>query len=308
MTKLDIDERMSVHEACEKVQSIKRLLPKIGEGWKCPSIDDIVKAQLAKHKGDTGSIVDEDSIPSVVLTEGWINSLSHRKSETSIDEKKNREELERLEAERKLEEKKTEQYRIMFEEEKKKREKLEKMETAIRRKMEEKKKKKEELEKQEAERKRKLEQKKKKEELERIKNSKSKKQKEEGYWSCHWGLIWAGKYIPALTITPNPKILTSYSDITPLCIIGSGGFGDVILARIDYPESSSPSILCALKCMKNDSDHKWNMRRVERMKKEFFRQCRLYSIPSQQSCFPQPLHIRVNSKNRFIEKSSEFGR
>ncbi|GKT20168.1 hypothetical protein ADUPG1_011678, partial [Aduncisulcus paluster] len=51
LTKLDIDERMSVHEACEKVQSIKRLLPKIGEGWKCPSIDDIVKAQLAKHKG-----------------------------------------------------------------------------------------------------------------------------------------------------------------------------------------------------------------------------------------------------------------
>ncbi|GKT36436.1 Small GTPase like protein [Aduncisulcus paluster] len=53
------DERMSVHEACEKVQSIKPLLPKIGEGWECPSIDDIVKPQLAKHKGDSGCIVDD---------------------------------------------------------------------------------------------------------------------------------------------------------------------------------------------------------------------------------------------------------
>ncbi|GKT28375.1 hypothetical protein ADUPG1_004916, partial [Aduncisulcus paluster] len=56
LTKLDIDERMSVHEACEKVQSIKPLLPKIGEGWKCPSIEDIVKAQVAKYGGNSGYI------------------------------------------------------------------------------------------------------------------------------------------------------------------------------------------------------------------------------------------------------------
>ncbi|GKT22519.1 hypothetical protein ADUPG1_012142, partial [Aduncisulcus paluster] len=77
LTKVDIDERMSVHEACEKVQSIKPLLPKIGEGWECPSIDDIVKAQLAKHKGDSGCIVEEDaSIQSVVLKPNWDDGLS----------------------------------------------------------------------------------------------------------------------------------------------------------------------------------------------------------------------------------------
>ncbi|GKT22235.1 hypothetical protein ADUPG1_012081 [Aduncisulcus paluster] len=59
LIKVDIDERMSVHEACERVQSIKPLLPKIGEGWKCPSIDDIVKVQLAKHNGDPGCIVND---------------------------------------------------------------------------------------------------------------------------------------------------------------------------------------------------------------------------------------------------------
>ncbi|GKT28922.1 hypothetical protein ADUPG1_005089, partial [Aduncisulcus paluster] len=42
-----------------KVQSIKPFLPKIGEGWECPSIEDIVKAQLARHKGDSGCIVDD---------------------------------------------------------------------------------------------------------------------------------------------------------------------------------------------------------------------------------------------------------
>ncbi|GKT28703.1 hypothetical protein ADUPG1_014025, partial [Aduncisulcus paluster] len=61
LTKVDIDERMSVHEACEKVQSIKPLLPKIGEGWECPSIDDIVKAQLAKYGGYRGYIVEKES-------------------------------------------------------------------------------------------------------------------------------------------------------------------------------------------------------------------------------------------------------
>ncbi|GKT24154.1 hypothetical protein ADUPG1_012645 [Aduncisulcus paluster] len=107
LTRVDIDERMSVHEACEKVQSIKPLLPKIGEGWKCPSIDDIVKAQLAKHKGDSGCIVGKEastkdetdnsstskdesqyseehsSVQSVVLPKGWGDGLSRTKSVSS---------------------------------------------------------------------------------------------------------------------------------------------------------------------------------------------------------------------------------
>ncbi|GKT15118.1 hypothetical protein ADUPG1_010623 [Aduncisulcus paluster] len=58
LTNLNVGKRMSVHESCEKVQSIKPLLPKIGEGWECPSIDDIVKAQVVKHKGNSGCIVD----------------------------------------------------------------------------------------------------------------------------------------------------------------------------------------------------------------------------------------------------------
>ncbi|GKT37086.1 hypothetical protein ADUPG1_009940, partial [Aduncisulcus paluster] len=64
LTKFDIDERMSVHEACEKVQSIKRLLPKIGEGWKCPSIDDIVRSNI-KEYGDVITIEDPSEIPEI---------------------------------------------------------------------------------------------------------------------------------------------------------------------------------------------------------------------------------------------------
>ncbi|GKT23209.1 hypothetical protein ADUPG1_012356, partial [Aduncisulcus paluster] len=82
LIKVDIDERMSVHEACERVQSIKPLLPKIGEGWKCPSIDDIVKVQLAKHNGDPGCIVEgldpESSfhipLPGMELSDNWDQS------------------------------------------------------------------------------------------------------------------------------------------------------------------------------------------------------------------------------------------
>ncbi|GKT37190.1 hypothetical protein ADUPG1_010027, partial [Aduncisulcus paluster] len=214
-----------VQKACEKVQSIKRLLPKIGEGWKCPSIDDIVKAQLAKHKGDTGSIVDEDSIPIwvVVLPKGWGDGLSRSEEEPE------KQEVER----RKLEEKK------------RKREKLEKTETERRRKLEE--------------------------------EMKMREFKD---------------IAAALTITPNPQILTSDSDITPLCIIGSGGFGDVILARIDYPESSSPSILCALKCMKVTKEYEGKDTTVQLMKRNFSLQCRWYSSnPLLQSGIPRPLHM-----------------
>ncbi|GKT35038.1 hypothetical protein ADUPG1_008280 [Aduncisulcus paluster] len=64
LTTLEVGKRMSVHEACEKVQSIKPLLPKIGEGWECPSIEDIVEAHLVKHKGNSGCIVEAASYES----------------------------------------------------------------------------------------------------------------------------------------------------------------------------------------------------------------------------------------------------
>ncbi|GKT37098.1 hypothetical protein ADUPG1_009949 [Aduncisulcus paluster] len=43
LTRFNVDERMKVHEARDKVQSIMHLLPKIGEGWEYPSIDEIVQ-------------------------------------------------------------------------------------------------------------------------------------------------------------------------------------------------------------------------------------------------------------------------
>ncbi|GKT36457.1 hypothetical protein ADUPG1_009422 [Aduncisulcus paluster] len=46
LTEFNVEERMSVHKACEKVQSIKHLLPRIGEGWKCPTIDEIIETKL----------------------------------------------------------------------------------------------------------------------------------------------------------------------------------------------------------------------------------------------------------------------
>ncbi|GKT15504.1 hypothetical protein ADUPG1_010723 [Aduncisulcus paluster] len=56
LTEAESMKRMSVHEARLKVQSIKRFLPKIGEGWRSPSIDEIVLRQLDKHDGDIGEI------------------------------------------------------------------------------------------------------------------------------------------------------------------------------------------------------------------------------------------------------------
>ncbi|GKT34470.1 hypothetical protein ADUPG1_007820, partial [Aduncisulcus paluster] len=72
LTKVDIDERMSVHEACDKVQSIKPLLPKIGEGWKCPSIDDIIAQQRKIYGGSIGTIGDD--LKGVDLKKDWDKS------------------------------------------------------------------------------------------------------------------------------------------------------------------------------------------------------------------------------------------
>ncbi|GKT19365.1 hypothetical protein ADUPG1_011488, partial [Aduncisulcus paluster] len=92
--------------------------------------------------------------------------------------------------------------------------------------------------------------------------------------------------LDSVTLTP-----TSPSTITPQCIIGSGGFGDVILALLVSPFFPTPAVLCAVKCMKNACTHEENVRCVERMKKEFSRQCKLYSKASLQSCIPRPLHM-----------------
>ncbi|GKT28460.1 hypothetical protein ADUPG1_000663 [Aduncisulcus paluster] len=56
LTQFHIDKRMSVHRARERVQSIKHLLPVIGEGFECPSVEDIIKEQKQKHFG-SGTII-----------------------------------------------------------------------------------------------------------------------------------------------------------------------------------------------------------------------------------------------------------
>ncbi|GKT35683.1 hypothetical protein ADUPG1_008791 [Aduncisulcus paluster] len=48
LTQIDISKRMSVHQAREKIQSIKPLLPKVGEGFVCPSIERIIRSYRAK--------------------------------------------------------------------------------------------------------------------------------------------------------------------------------------------------------------------------------------------------------------------
>ncbi|GKT31840.1 hypothetical protein ADUPG1_006177 [Aduncisulcus paluster] len=62
LTELDVEKRMTVHQACVKVQSIKRFLPKIGEGWYCPRVEDTIYEQCKKYGGYTGTI--EDNVTS----------------------------------------------------------------------------------------------------------------------------------------------------------------------------------------------------------------------------------------------------
>ncbi|GKT24948.1 hypothetical protein ADUPG1_012890 [Aduncisulcus paluster] len=185
LTKFDIDDRMSVHEAREKVQSIKHLLPRFGEGWEATRIEDVIEGKLRKY----GSIHEEES-------------SSEEEEETSESQPAPPE---------------------------------------------------------------------------------------------------SSDSSPKPTPKPSPKpvpkpavlpqTLTSSSSVTPLCIIGEGGFGIVILTRVEYPGLSSPCSLCALKCMENHETHANNAKCVKSMKDEFSRQSRLYSIPAIQSCVPRPLHI-----------------
>ncbi|GKT24456.1 hypothetical protein ADUPG1_012740 [Aduncisulcus paluster] len=85
------------------------------------------------------------------------------------------------------------------------------------------------------------------------------------------------------------SVLTSAENIEPLCIIGSGGFGKVFLVRVTF--SGREPLLCALKCMKNQEMCEDNVKYISGMKKEFSRQCRLYSHHSIKCCIPRPLFI-----------------
>ncbi|GKT27789.1 hypothetical protein ADUPG1_000182 [Aduncisulcus paluster] len=49
LTRCDVEERMDVHTAREKVQLIKDLLPKIGEGWECPTEEEIIRMKIEQY-------------------------------------------------------------------------------------------------------------------------------------------------------------------------------------------------------------------------------------------------------------------
>ncbi|GKT35948.1 hypothetical protein ADUPG1_009004 [Aduncisulcus paluster] len=83
--------------------------------------------------------------------------------------------------------------------------------------------------------------------------------------------------------------LPAGSTITPQCIIGVGGFGEVILVRVDFKDSTPP-LQCALKCIKNQQVSDDNKRFIDMFKKEFSRQCRLYLSGSLKTCVPRPLY------------------
>ncbi|GKT33053.1 hypothetical protein ADUPG1_007075, partial [Aduncisulcus paluster] len=75
LTQLDVDKRMSVHEARVKVQCIKPFLPTIGEDYDCPSIDAIIREQRKKYGGSVGTIEGmRCGVAGVEHEEGWDQS------------------------------------------------------------------------------------------------------------------------------------------------------------------------------------------------------------------------------------------
>ncbi|GKT32168.1 hypothetical protein ADUPG1_006376, partial [Aduncisulcus paluster] len=54
----DAGDRLSVNDARMKVESIAQLLPRLGEGWECPTIDSIIKRQMKRYEGDKGRVDD----------------------------------------------------------------------------------------------------------------------------------------------------------------------------------------------------------------------------------------------------------
>ncbi|GKT27681.1 hypothetical protein ADUPG1_013965, partial [Aduncisulcus paluster] len=75
LTLLDVDKRMSVHEARVKVQCIKPFLPTIGEDYECPSIEAIIREQRKKYGGSVGTIEGmRCGVAGVEHEEGWDQS------------------------------------------------------------------------------------------------------------------------------------------------------------------------------------------------------------------------------------------
>ncbi|GKT37313.1 hypothetical protein ADUPG1_010125, partial [Aduncisulcus paluster] len=74
LTKIDRVERLSVRKAHDLVKPIKHLLPKIGQGWTCPKIDEIIQSRIDQFGEMTvsGTIenCDIDSEDHVSLREG----------------------------------------------------------------------------------------------------------------------------------------------------------------------------------------------------------------------------------------------
>ncbi|GKT29830.1 hypothetical protein ADUPG1_014226 [Aduncisulcus paluster] len=59
LTEKDIHKRMTTAIARERIQEIKEFLPSVGEGWRCPSIEEVIRQQLLKYEGDSGSVLSE---------------------------------------------------------------------------------------------------------------------------------------------------------------------------------------------------------------------------------------------------------
>ncbi|GKT35978.1 hypothetical protein ADUPG1_009027 [Aduncisulcus paluster] len=90
LTKLKIDDRMSVHDARMKVQSVKSLLPRIGQGWKCPRIEDIISSKLKENPSLPSELKAEVSlIPDLKLDHKWDEGLSQISSTISCSNEKN---------------------------------------------------------------------------------------------------------------------------------------------------------------------------------------------------------------------------
>ncbi|GKT24717.1 hypothetical protein ADUPG1_012826 [Aduncisulcus paluster] len=50
----DKSKRMTIHDARKLTDEIKHLLPHVGEGWECPSIEEYIHRQLEEYEGRTG--------------------------------------------------------------------------------------------------------------------------------------------------------------------------------------------------------------------------------------------------------------
>ncbi|GKT19994.1 hypothetical protein ADUPG1_011617, partial [Aduncisulcus paluster] len=49
-------KRMTIHQAHSLTRELKHILPRVGEGWECPSIEEYIARQLEEYDGCTGTI------------------------------------------------------------------------------------------------------------------------------------------------------------------------------------------------------------------------------------------------------------